>query len=243
MKLNKKLSSYIVVTILVIFLVNISYAAAVEPEYIGVDDPGISGYEKFIIDEPKTGSFVQGILTIDLIMNSDGNNVEWDSNIEIEKVLVKGSTNGYLYNYSYSEYKDSNVYPPVNEGGEIPQIEYLVFYYKTDSVTYNPVEQTPIIAKNTTITKNSTNTVSSTTPAKEVDITDNQANSSDDSNIVNNTVTPAIEKKDIVQNTIAENKLPKTGEKEPLLLYLIGSILIGIGIIIYFKNRFRIANR
>jgi len=192
----------------------ISYGASVSPSFVEGNDPQIDGYEKFKIDSPKTGSYNQGDLTVDITLNTDGNSVEWNSNVEISMVFVKGGPNGYLYTYTDGAYSDTNLYSPINDGGQVPQISHISFYYKVDTTTGTDEQNDE--------------TPSPSNEQQDETVTPDNGDKQD-------TTTEVVDTKEDTEGKNDEKKadtkedLPKTGENDPALISLVGAAIVLLG--------------
>jgi uncharacterized repeat protein (TIGR01451 family) len=78
----------------------------------------VTGYSDAIIDIPFRGG--------------DPDSFAWhihDSFKHVMAVIVKGGDNAYIYYYGADAFSDQGVTPPVNDGGQHPQISHVTFCF------------------------------------------------------------------------------------------------------------------
>ncbi|WZL73626.1 prealbumin-like fold domain-containing protein [Clostridiaceae bacterium 35-E11] len=125
-----------------------SIAASVTPSIIDGNDPKISGYKSFKIDDvetkPQHYSDGDGDLEVTVTFavyheetNNEWHYVDWSSNISVGYVFVKGGHGGggYLYEYDPPTQGDAGLTALINAKNGKPQgISHVTFYY-CDEVT------------------------------------------------------------------------------------------------------------
>lgn len=95
---------------------------------------------KLELDEkqPVDGTYHNGMISIDF---HDSKKFDWQSNMGIKYVFVKGGNAGHLYKYNQEETMDYNLKAPKNRGGQQPDIGHITFYYEEvpTKVFENPI--------------------------------------------------------------------------------------------------------
>ena len=111
-----------------------AFAASVPPSYIGGNDPKTGTYEHYTrmkVPSPISDSYTDNVLTVDIVFSEDQKSVvSFSSNLPIRYVFVKGGDGGNMYSYPDGTYQDTNLIPPINNGGQDPTISHVTFYYK-----------------------------------------------------------------------------------------------------------------
>jgi hypothetical protein len=75
-------------------------------------NPSISAFK---IENPDDGTYTFGDLwfTVDVYDNGDGPLFDWESNYDIETIIVKGGPNANIYEY-YDPTEDTMLHAPIN---------------------------------------------------------------------------------------------------------------------------------
>jgi len=105
----------------------------------------------FKVEPPADGEFSDGTLTvnIDVRATADGQVFDWDSNIGVDAVIVKGGPNANVYFYDPESTGDTGLHAPVNPSGQWAGLSHIEFCYDVEQVppttspTTPPVTVTP----------------------------------------------------------------------------------------------------
>lgn len=219
MRLYRRLIKLLLVIIIVVLNQFITYAADVEPGFVNgsscLDD---QYYEKFTIEDPQNSSYSKDQITINLELNDENNKIEkWSSNVEVYMVYVKGDFDGYLYDYmNKALFSDLSLYPPMGEGGNLPSITQVSFYYKANEVLNDGYSASNVMSEN------SENSESNESNESNVS---NESNGSGDNNL------------EEIQNSNKGKDLPRTGENTNIYLYFLGGILFFTGLYFVISNK------
>ena len=93
---------------------------------------GLSGDLELKADNnPETGQFSNGELTVDIVVNAD-NSLDWVSNIGLDSVFVKGGNSGNWYVYDPpgpERTSDGGLFSPDNASGGPAGISHISFCY------------------------------------------------------------------------------------------------------------------
>lgn len=135
----KKISCWFIVVLLALTFVNIgkesSILASSDPIIIDGNDKAlpenIKNLEHFKLElnnnKEKSGSYHNGKITINFI---DSKTFNWQSNLGIKYVFVKGGKSGNLYQYNQEVTMDNGLHAPKNGGGKQADIGHITFYYE-----------------------------------------------------------------------------------------------------------------
>ncbi|SFL60177.1 Beta-xylosidase, GH43 family [Gracilibacillus orientalis] len=86
----------------------------------------------------ESGSYHDGTIHIDF---QDNKTLDWQSDIGIKYVFVKGGNAGNLYSYNQEDTMDNELNAPKNNGGQQADIGHVTFYYEEEPAQLfeNPV--------------------------------------------------------------------------------------------------------
>jgi hypothetical protein len=121
-------------------------ATHVEPETHD-GNPTCSDYEpegmnwtEFKIEPVLDGNYSDG--TLNVTLSIDGKLLDWESDIGIVAVVVKGGPGANLYEYNPAATADDGVHAPTNPGGQMADLSHVSFCYEAPSEP--PGEDCPI---------------------------------------------------------------------------------------------------
>ena len=142
----------------VIFGAGVVFADHVDPVFVDGNPTCPAGTEEFKIDiaDFEDGSHGDGTLEV-TISNYDANTSTFDfeTNIGVVEVIVKGGSNGNVYSYDPAETEDTGLHTPFNENsGQNYGLSHVSFCYSsgstpspspsdTETPTPTPTESTP----------------------------------------------------------------------------------------------------
>jgi hypothetical protein len=119
----------------------------VVPGNPGCDDVAPEGvtWIELKVEPPEDGEFSDGTLTVnvDVSDTDDGQVFDWDSNIGVDAVIVKGGPNANVYFYDPESMGDTGLHAPVGPSGEWAGLSHISFCYDEDDV---PPPTTPTTA-------------------------------------------------------------------------------------------------
>lgn len=97
------------------------------------------------VEPPEDGEFSDGTLTVnvDVRDTDDGQVFDWDSNIGVDAVIVKGGPNANVYLYDPESMGDTGLHAPVSPSGQWAGLSHISFCYDEDDV---PPTTTPTTA-------------------------------------------------------------------------------------------------
>ncbi|SHM55630.1 family 43 glycosylhydrolase [Gracilibacillus kekensis] len=86
----------------------------------------------------ESGTYHDGTIHIDF---QNSKTFDWQSDISVKYVFVKGGNAGNLYSYNQEETMANNLNAPKNNGGQQPDIGHITFYYAEEPVQLfeNPI--------------------------------------------------------------------------------------------------------
>ncbi len=137
-KTIKHLSVIALATLLIFGSTLSAFAASVTPSHNNSQhDPVLQGYLTIKFDYPRDDDDDLYGMEIEVDFSRDDKWVEWDSNLPVEYVYVKGGNTGYLYHYPGGATSDKFLRAPNNSGGKHPDISHVTFYFKLGKITIN----------------------------------------------------------------------------------------------------------
>ncbi|WP_058308481.1 family 43 glycosylhydrolase [Gracilibacillus massiliensis] len=86
----------------------------------------------------ESGTYHDGTVHIDF---HNSKTFDWQSDISVKYVFVKGGNAGNLYSYNQEDTMGNNLNAPKNNGGQQPDIGHITFYYEEEPVQLfeNPI--------------------------------------------------------------------------------------------------------
>ena len=120
------------------------------------------------VEPPEDGEFSDGTLTVnvDVSDTDDGQVFDWDSNIGVDAVIVKGGPDANVYFYDPESMGDTGLHAPVGPSGEWAGLSHISFCYDEDDVP--PTTETPTTPTTAPTTPTTAPQVQAATPAKPV---------------------------------------------------------------------------
>jgi hypothetical protein len=119
----------------------------VVPGNPGCDDVAPEGatWTELKVEPPEDGEFSDGTLTVDVDVSDtdDGQVFDWDSNIGVDAVIVKGGPNANVYFYDPESMGDAGLHAPVNPSGMWAGLSHIPFCYDTGDVPPTTPTTTP----------------------------------------------------------------------------------------------------
>jgi len=110
----------------------------VVPGNPGCDDIAPAGetWIELKVEPPEDGEFSDGTLTVnvDVRDTEDGQVFDWDSNIGVDAVIVKGGPNANVYLYDPESMGDTGLHAPVSPSGQWAGLSHISFCYDEDDV-------------------------------------------------------------------------------------------------------------
>jgi hypothetical protein len=104
----------------------------------GCDDVAPEGvtWIELKVEPPEDGEFSDGTLTVnvDVSDTDDGQVFDWDSNIGVDAVIVKGGPNANVYFYDPESMGDAGLHAPANPSGMWAGLSHISFCYDKDDV-------------------------------------------------------------------------------------------------------------
>jgi hypothetical protein len=134
----------------------------------GCDDIAPEGvtWIELKVEPPEDGDSSDGTLTVnvDVSNTDDGQVFDWESNIGVDAVIVKGGPNANVYVYDPESMGDTGLHAPVNSSGMWAGLSHISFCYDTDDVP----PSTPTTAPTPPTTAPPTSAVQPAPPAEPV---------------------------------------------------------------------------
>ncbi|HKX66057.1 MAG TPA: LPXTG cell wall anchor domain-containing protein [Intrasporangium sp.] len=175
---------------------------------------------EFKIEPVESGTYTQGPLTvtIDVTETDDGPVFDWESNIGVDAVFVKGGPGGLLYVYDPESTGDTGLHAPVNpQNDKFYGLSHLSFCYDVDQAT-----TTSTTEKDTTTT---TEHETSTTSTTEMDTTTTTEHGTTSTTAAGETSTTLLG--GTTPTTQPGGELPRTGNNSGPLLAVGAALLCG----------------
>jgi hypothetical protein len=124
------------------------------PTCADIAPPG-ADWTELKVEPPKDGVFSDDALTVnvDVRDTADGQVFDWDSNIGVDAVIVKGGPNANVYFYDPESTGDTGLHAPVNPSGQFAGLSHISFCYDVEEVppTTTPPTTSPTSTTSTTI--------------------------------------------------------------------------------------------
>jgi hypothetical protein len=142
-------------------------ATHVEPQLVE-DNPGCDdvapGTIELKVEDPTSGTSSDGTLTvtIDVSDTADGQVFDWESNIGVDAVIVKGGPDSNVYFYSPEATGDTGLHAPEVPSGKWAGLSHISFCYDVGPPTSTTSTST------TSTSTTSTSTTSTSTPPTTV---------------------------------------------------------------------------
>lgn len=170
---------------------------------------------------------VPGNLDVEITdVSTDEKSLSWESNLDVDAVLVKGGDGGNLYLYpGTTDFDDSGLITPQNsgdDGQQRPQISHVSFCYDSVSGPTTTVEETTTTTEGTTTTTEGTTTTTVATTTTETPTTTAVTPTTAAAFVLNEQITTTTVKVLGVQQT---RQLAATGDSTRPLLLLAGFLL------------------
>lgn len=142
--MNKKVMLITSLLLIALMVIGFSMAAATDtcpenPKLVEGNAPEISGYDSYKFDNVTSadfGNFRVYTTEIDgkeyyikVTFSADGRYADWESDLNIKYVFVKGGPRGYEYCYGDGATSDTGLRSPLNDGGNIPTISHITFWW------------------------------------------------------------------------------------------------------------------
>jgi hypothetical protein len=88
------------------------------------------------VEPPESGEFTDDTLTviIDVFDTDDGQAFDWESNIGVDAVIVKGGPNANVYFYDPESTGDTGLHAPVGPSGMFAGLSHISFCYDVGDV-------------------------------------------------------------------------------------------------------------
>jgi LPXTG-motif cell wall-anchored protein len=154
--------SILLVALLAVGNVVTLFAASVTPNPLDGNDPTFEGCTKVKLDTGSIGEYtlLNGKIKVEIYSDNNGQTaVNWESEIPISKVYVKGGPNGNLYTYDPAKISDTELYPPVNPNnkhGKTYGVSHVTFYIcDQPEITSLIIQKTIINSNNQSLDENS----------------------------------------------------------------------------------------
>jgi hypothetical protein len=144
-------------------------AEHVEPELVE-DNPGCAdvapGTIELKVEDPTSDTFTDDTLTvtIDVFDTPDGQEFDWESDIGVDAVIVKGGPDANVYFYDPEATGDTGLHAPEGPSGMWAGLSHISFCYDEDEVP----PTTPTTAPTTSTTAPSITPPGEAQPAKPV---------------------------------------------------------------------------
>ena len=170
--------------------------------------------------EVEGGEYTDGTLTVTIVVREtdDGPVFDWESNIGVDAVFVKGGPGGLLYVYDPESMGDTGLHAPVNPANDkFYGLSHLSFCYDVDQAT-----TTSTTEKDTTTT---TEHETSTTSTTEMDTTTTTEHGTTSTTAAGETSTTLLG--GTTPTTQPGGELPRTGNNSGPLLAVGAALLCG----------------
>jgi hypothetical protein len=112
-------------------------ATHVEPEFVAGNhscgDLNVAYDHEFKIEPVESGNYVDpdSDFIVDITVNDtpEGQTVDFDANLGVDAVFVKGASDGNLYVYDPAETSDTGLHAPLNASGKWAGLSHLSFCF------------------------------------------------------------------------------------------------------------------
>jgi hypothetical protein len=144
----------VLVAAILVFVSSPQAALAVDPVFVSGNatcSQVIPGTIELKVEPVISGIYTDGFLVVEIVVT--GSTFDWEANMGIDGVVVKGGPNANLYLYNPEAYSDDDLHAPNKNNGGYYGLSHLSFCYDID-----PPTNTPTFTPTYTPTNTPTNT-------------------------------------------------------------------------------------